>query len=187
MLAEIGKQFLAVVGGALDDPAHVGTVDAVTPVMGFVKQLVTNSELLIEHENHAATIFPEAPNLDVILTAHNNANTWSAWAEIVDTTGTPITLSSKFASLPGHIVAMVVEDTDQADTVFMVEVAYSAAKVILGNHRVRTETNKRPTAQAERMRGVLIPAGETIYYRAACETAGNKTVTVHFRYFLHSA
>lgn len=170
--------------------AHVlsknGDVSNYDDTTDSLEALSESSAQLIEYTNHTAAIFPEATNLDCVLTAHANANTWSTWTEIVDTTGTPVTLSSKFASNVGHITGMLVEDTSQADTRFMAEIAHSGSKTIVSRHRILTETNKLSTAQIAKVRGAEIPAGETIYYRLMCETAGSKTVTVHFRYFLHS-
>jgi len=141
--------------------------------------------LLIEHQSHITFIFPESTANLCVLAAHANANTWTDWAEIVDDQVAPATLSSKFATYPGHTAAMLVEDTNEVDALFMVELAYSASKIIISRHRVRTETNKLPTAQTMRVRAALIPAGTTIYYRAMCNVAGAKTLNVHFRYFLH--
>jgi len=176
---------LASVVGALDTAAATGDVTTATLIMAYIKQLVNNSEILAEHITHTTAIFPEATNIDCVLTAHASANTWSSWTEIVDTTGTPVTLSSKFAANSGHISAMLIEDTDTTDTRFQIEIAYGSAKTIVSRHRILTETNKLPTAEVARERGSIIPAGETIYYRAMCETADAKTITVHFRYFLH--
>ncbi|HUV82850.1 MAG TPA: hypothetical protein VMW53_07245 [archaeon] len=176
---------LASVLGALNTAEAAGGVTDTDLVMAYVKQIVVDSELLVEHENHATVIFPESTANLCILTAHADANTWTGWTEIADDQGVPVLLSSKFATYPGHITAMLVEETNQDATRFMIEISYGASKTIISRHRVLTETNKLPTAQSPRVRGALIPAGETVYYRAMCATAAAKTLNVHFRYFLH--
>jgi len=143
-------------------------------------------EHLLDVEEHNTYIFPAATNLDCVLTAHADANTWSAWAEVEDTTPeTPITLSSLFAANKGHLTALVVEETNTASTKFMFEISYGAAKVHVAAIRILSETNQIGVAQVARIRGAEIPAGETVYYRAMCETAGSKTATAYFRYFLY--
>jgi len=139
-------------------------------------------ENLYEHVEHETHIFPDTTQYACVLTA-GDANTWTSWVEIADENS--VTLSSKFASKRGHITAMLVEESDQANTRFVVEITYGASKVIVSTHRVQTEDKKYPTDQVTRERGAEIPAGETVYYRAMCETAGGKTINVHFRYFLH--
>lgn len=176
---------LASVLGALDTTGATGAVTDADSVMAYAKQLIINSELLVEHETHITRILPESTANHIVLAAPTGADTWSAWAEIADDQGSPDTLSSKFASNSGHITAMLVEDADTGGTLYMVEISYGASNTIVSRHRVLTETNKLPTAQVSRERGHLIPAGETIYYRCMCETEGNKTLNAHFRYFLH--
>jgi len=142
--------------------------------------------LLIEHASHTPFIFPESTANLCTLTAHASANTWTDWAEIADNQGTPVTLSSKFAAYPGHLTAMLVEEENQASTLYMVEAAYGASKTVVCRCRLQSEISLVSPTQIPRGRGSLIPAGETLYYRAMCETAGSKTLQVSFRYFLHS-
>jgi len=144
-------------------------------------------EHLIEAEMHNTQIFPAATNLTCTLTAHATANIWSDWAEIADSTPeTPVTLSEAFAANAGHIAALAVEDCSEASKHYMFQVAYGAEKVPIGAWRIISGTNNLPVSQSPRCRGAEIPAGETLYYRAMCETAGAKTATVHIRYFLHT-
>ena len=148
-----------------------------------IAAILADTEVLVEHENHTTAIFPTATNLTCTLTAHANANTWSGWAEIVDSGATA--LSTAFAGNDGHIAGLLIENTDQIDTRFMIEIAYGDDKTIVSRHRILTEDKKLSTVQSQRCRGALIPTGETIYYRAMCATAAAKTLSVHFRYFLH--
>ena len=140
---------------------------------------VHNDEMI----DHATLVFPTATNLTCVLTAHANANTWSAWAEIADSAAT--TLSAAFAAKAGHITAMEVEETNVASVLFMAELAYGAAKTIISRLRFISETNQVAVAQVSRFRGSHIPAGETVYYRLMCATGG-KTANVYFRYFLEA-
>ena len=174
---------LASVLGALNTAEADGAVTDTDVVMAYIKQMV---HLAIHNEeaiDHTTVIFPAATNLTCTLTADVNVNEWEDWVEIVDSAAA--TLSAAFAANAGHISALVVEDTDQIDTRFMVEISYGAAKTIVSRQRVLTEDKKLPTTQVERCRGAEIPAGETIYARVMCATAGNKTLSVHFRYYLH--
>lgn len=144
-----------------------------------------DGETLVLHENHTTVVFPASTEFTCVLTAHADAHTWTDWAEIADSDDPANTLSAVFASYAGHIAAMCVEEADEAGTRFMVEISHGASRVVISRNRVLTETNKLPTAQVERFRGALVPAGATVYYRAMCATAAAKTITVHFRCFLH--
>jgi len=62
----------------------------------------------------------------------------------------------------------------------------AAAKVMISSWRTVTGTNQVSSTGQSSARGEHIPLGETIYYRAKCETAGSKTLNVHFRHFCHS-
>jgi len=135
-----------------------------------------------EIERHSTIIFPETTATTCSLASHADAHTWTDWAEIVDSGAA--TLSSKMATVPGYIAALLVEDASIASAIFMVEIAYGEAKTIVSRHRLQTETNKLPSDQVPRVRGAIIPAGETIYYRCMCELAGPNTLEGHFRYYL---
>jgi len=169
--------------GALNTAAASGDPTDTDAAMAYIKQLVTNSEHLVDVSMHTTTIFPESTANICVLTAHANANTWSAWAEIADNQGTPVTLSSKFAAKAGHITAVEVEGTNVASVLFMIELAYGEAKTTINRLRFTSETNQIAVAQVPRLRGSHISAGETIYYRLMCAT-GAKTANVYFRYFL---
>jgi len=144
-----------------------------------------DGETIIEHENHTTAIFPDTTAYTCILTAHATAHTFTEWAEIVDSDDPANSLSDVFASYPGHITAMLVEEASVASALFMVEIAYGASYTIVSRSRVLTETNKLPTGQIGRFRGALIPAGETVYYRVMSSEATAPTITVHFRAYLH--
>lgn len=138
-------------------------------------------EILIEQE-HLSAIFPEATNETVTLTAGGTNNTVGAWAEIVDNNA--VTLSSKAATQSMHISSMQVEDTNTDDVVYLVEVAYGAAKTVVNRSRFYSGTRFISPVSQIRFRPLEIPAGETVYYRMACETA-SATCVVSFRYHTH--
>ena len=158
--------------------------------MGFIDRLGPEYGPLIDDLHffgqHSTRLFPEETTDICSIIANVLADTWSDWAEIVDSPG-GVTLSSKFASKPGHLSAMLIEDTSVVSSVFVVEVAYGTPKVIVSRFRVQSETNKLPTEESPRVRSRHIPTGETIYYRCMCEAANDpaESVEAHFRYFLH--
>ncbi|MBA7676475.1 hypothetical protein ES703_84716 [subsurface metagenome] len=151
---------------------HISTVDL--------------SPLLLEIR-HDSELFPEDTNRKVELTAGAPANTWSDWAEIEDDTPvTPDTLSSKFATQLGHISGILIEDLSDKEKRYQLEVAYGDAKTRVLTHRFLTGdvAKKLAAIQFIRIRAEEVPAGETIYYKMKCETAG-ATCEVSFRYHYH--
>lgn len=133
--------------------------------------------------HHTTGIFPHDTNLTLTFTAHADANTWSSWAEIVDS-GT-----NKFSDLiikDAHITAFLLEKCDLKEKIFMFEAAYGDAKVLVTHYRfVSGETVKLPPIQQVRIRSDHFPAGEKVYYRMKCEQAGSQTCQLHIRYYLH--
>ena len=141
------------------------------------------AEKLLDIQVHNTAIFPAATNLTCTLTAATDANVFGDWTEVVDSGAA--SLSTPFASKSGHIAALIIESCSEASKHYMFELSYGASHVHIGAWAIVSESNNIPVAQSPRCRCVHIPAGETIYYRAMCETATNKTVTCHIRYFLH--
>jgi len=160
----------------------VGTDDAALATdLATMQTDVTHLELILTHD---AQIFPSLPSLDCVLTAGVGADTFGAWAEIEDNTvGTTLKLSAVFASHAGHISVMAAEYLSENAEVYMVELAYGAAKTEICNFRIKAGTNNLPVTQVPRIQGVHIPSGETVYYRMAAET-GESTANVAFRYYL---
>jgi len=173
----------ALVGGALATAAHTGAVDTATTIMGYIKQIIANSENVSQLATHITEIFPSVTNLTCTLTAHANANEWSAYTEIADSAATK--LSASFSACDGHITAMVTESADTDDTTYMVEVSYGASHDVISEWRLVSGTSKVSSTGQSSARGAHIPTGENIYSRVMCETAGSKTLTVHFRHFCH--
>jgi len=133
--------------------------------------------------HHETFLFPEDTNETVTFTAGSPANTFGNWAEIQDNNS--VTLSSKLASIDGHISGLMIENVSIKEKTFLIEIAYGASKTIISRHRfVSGETTKLPAIQQIAVRSDDIPAGETIYYRMKSETAG-ATCNLSLRYHHH--
>jgi len=117
----------------------------------------------------------------VTLTAGGVADTFGAWAAIVDNLAAE--LSTVFAAQDGHIVAILVEECSVTDKRYELEVSYGAARVVVARTRFMKEAVITNVGHQTRIRSIHIPAGETVYYRLKCETA-NATAEVHFRTYL---
>lgn len=130
---------------------------------------------------HASHIFPEDTDETITFVAGGTANTFGAWAEIVDNNA--VTLSSKFASNIGHITTLAVESANTNAKIYYIEIAYGDAKTVVCVHRFKTNTGVN-RFQLARMRTLKIPAGETVYYRMKCETASAQAV-VNLKYHFH--
>jgi len=136
-------------------------------------------ELEIHHITH---IFPEASDLDILLTTGGVANVFGAWAEVVDTAAT--TLASRFTS-DTHISSMIIEQASIVDEVYMLELSYGATNIPISPIRfIAGERVFLPPIQQMRIRAMIIPAGETVYYRMMAETA-LATARVSLRYHFH--
>jgi len=130
---------------------------------------------------HLNVLFPEDSNETVTFTAGGSANIFGAWAEIADNNG--IKLSSKFNS-SGHVASVIAEDASVKDNVYIWEIAYGAAKTEVATGRMISGTNQISSTEQSRMRTLMIPGGELVYYRMKCETA-SATMTLHMRYHIH--
>jgi len=133
-----------------------------------------------QHGTHASMIFPEATDESVTFTSHVAADTWSAWAEIVDNNA--VTFSSKITS-DTHICAIGIESTETTDLLWMIEIAYGAAYTPVARVRyVSQKTGRLDIVPSFRLRSEHIPTGETVYYRLMC-SVGNNDTTIHLRYY----
>lgn len=141
------------------------------------------AELILEIQ-HESAIFPEDTDEVVTFTAGGTVNTFGTWAEIaVDGNGT--TFSSKLAEVIGHISAILIEDLDTVDKRYLLEIAYGADKTNMLRHRFLSgDAKKLAAVNYMKIRAEEIPAGETVYYRMKCETAG-ATCEISLRYHTH--
>jgi len=134
--------------------------------------------------HHTSLVFPSLSDLTVTFTAPVGVDTYSVWAEIVDSGAN--TLSNIFAADDGHLSAVVVEVFDTADKNYIFQISYGAAKVIITTIRFHGDGAPGHVIKVDtRTRGPAIPAGETVYYRMMCET-GSATCLVSFRYHIHT-
>jgi hypothetical protein len=138
---------------------------------------------LHHHMAHVSCLFPSDTNLTCTLTALNTANTFSDWAEIQDSGATK--LSTAFATSVGHISAMLVETISEADTIYILEIAWGADKTVLLRSRFAGGTKFQSPATHTEFNAPWFPAGQLIYYRMKTASAVADTCTVHFRYHVH--
>ena len=138
-----------------------------------------NISNLLRALTHTSYIFPEATNETITLTAAG-ANVWSAWTEVVDNNA--VTLSSKFAANAGHLSVMTVETCSVNGQVYMWQLAYGAARTLISPGRIYSGAVPK---QETRVYGLVIPAGQRVYYRLMCSQAGPQNLTGHFRYHYH--
>lgn len=119
-------------------------------------------------------VYPYATNLTCTLTA-GNTNVWSAWAQITDSGGG--NLSSVFTTYTGYIIDMQIFAHSATDKIYLVEIAYGAAKNIIGRVAYHTSFSDSVDIKSE-----LIPVGEVVYYRMMSSGANGATARVGFRY-----
>ncbi|MBW2363560.1 MAG: hypothetical protein JRF25_00515 [Deltaproteobacteria bacterium] len=148
----------------------------------FNKKINDQVEELYDDTFHLSQYFPEDSDETVTFTAGGTNNTFGAWAEIVD--NNPVTFSSKMATCNGHVSTVLVENASIKDEVYIFEISYGASNTIVLRGRVLSATILLSTVQQDRRRALKILAGETIYYRMKCETAG-ATLRVSLRYHCH--
>jgi len=138
-------------------------------------------ELEIHHRTY---IFPEASDLDVVFTAGGVANVFGAWAVVQDNDAPANTLASRFTS-EAHISSVLIEQASAVDEIHMFEISYGAARTIVTPIRlISGERVFLPPIQQMRIRAMLVPANQTVYYRMMAGTAG-ATLRVSFRYHFH--
>ena len=132
---------------------------------------------------HVTSIFPSDTNLTCTLTAHANANTWSAWTEIADSAATK--LSAAFAAVPGHITSILIETVSDNTALYMFEIAWGAAKNLVTSGRFAGVGKFQQAHIQDRFWAPPFPAGQLIYYRLKTDKAVADTCTIHLRYHAH--
>jgi len=131
---------------------------------------------------HTTYLFPEDTDETMTFTAGALADAWTAaYTEIVDNNG--ITFSSKLAALSGHITVIVIETVSVNGQVYEIELTYGAAHTLISLLRLYSGAVPK---QDTRIHSIIIPAGETVYYRAKCSQAGGQSCTGHLRYHFHN-
>ena len=132
--------------------------------------------------SHVSAIFPSDTNLTCTFTAHANAHTWSAWAEIVDSGATKL---SDTCATPMHLTSIVIETISDNTALYMLEISWGASNVVITRARFAGAGKFQAAHIQDRFWAPHIPAGQLIYYRMKTETAVADTATVHFRYHCH--
>ena len=163
------------------DPSTGTEVETVEDKVDIIDGIV---DILLFEVEHDSCIFPEDTDETVTFTAGGTNNAWGTWVELVDNNA--VTLSSKVVTQDMHLSAIMVEDITAKDVRFLSQISYGDAKTPITCHRYMGSTAKVGTTQHTAIRTAHIPAGETIYYRAKCETA-DAAIQVHLRYHLHEA
>ena len=154
------------------DVAKETSVEAVKTILDF----------LLLDAAHESFLFPAGTDETVIFVAGNVMNEFGDWVEIVDNNA--VTLSSKFAALPGHISSVSARETSVKDKEYIFEIAYGAAKINVIRASMLSATVQLSSIQQDRMRNPEIPAGQVVYYRMKCETA-SATLEIKMRYHSH--
>jgi hypothetical protein len=117
-------------------------------------------------------IFPESSGRTVTVIADAVANTWTAWAEIVDSAAT--SFSTINATKAIQILGVAIESITPLSVkdMFHGEIAY-------GDNKIPVDCGRWVLGSADRAGSIsifprntpIIPAGETIYARVMCEEA----------------
>lgn len=135
---------------------------------------------LYHFTHHVSGIFPEDTDETCLVTAGAVADTFGAWALVVDDMAGHF--DAVFTTRPGHIAAIIIEDVNQVDERYLLEISYGAANVIVARTRFMKSGVLVNVEHSRRIRSRHIPAGEDVYYRMKCETA-LKTAYIQLRYY----
>ena len=154
-----------------------------TALLANVATLQVGVDDIHDAIEHVSAIFPDDTDLTCTFTAAAGANTWSGWAEIVDSAAT--TLSSLFVATPGHLSSLTIEEISDTSALYMIEVAYGGARIVTVRARVAGSGKFHSPDTHAKFWAPLIPAGETIYYRMKTDKAVADTCNIHFRYHVH--
>ena len=166
----------------------MGTKSMLRQIMGKEHEFHDHASLShMENEvSHDTITYPEDTDETVTLTSAGGANTFGAWTELVDNNA--VTLSSKFATKHGHISGIFVETASAAaGTIYMFEISFGAAKIIVFRERFIAPgpSIKGAPTQVPYGLGIDLPFGETIYYRSK-DSVGGEACTVEIGYMLYS-
>lgn len=132
---------------------------------------------------HVTYIFPESTDKTITFTAGGSNHEWSDWVRIRED-GNGTYFDSKFIQNT-HVSSGMIEECNQVDKIYMIELAYGASKTIITPPRF-TSGDKQylPPLEQMRFRAAYILAGQQLFYRMMCATGGG-TCKVSFRYHFH--
>lgn len=132
---------------------------------------------------HDTQIFPSTTDQTVTIASHVNPDTFSDWAEIVDSPGG--TTFSSVISDETHLTAINIEDTSASGETWILELAYGDAKMQVAIIRfVSASIGNLPAITGVRIRSTHIPNGETVYARLMCSSGATECL-IHIRYYVH--
>jgi len=80
---------------------------------------------------------------------------------------------------------MIIETISDNNAIYMMEIAWGAAKVLVTSGRFAGAGKFQAANFHKRFWTPHFPAGQTIYYRMKTETAVADACTIHFRYHTH--
>jgi len=132
---------------------------------------------------HKTYIFPGDTSLTCTLTAGQALDTWSTWAEFIDSAAN--NFSSLLAVADGHITVIQQEEVSDENTLYQLEVSYGEDKTHITSQRFAGSGKFQNPDNHARVFSGEIPAGESVYYRLKSNTAVADTVLVHIRYHTH--
>jgi len=133
--------------------------------------------------SHVSAVFPADTNLTWTLTAHEDTNTWSAWAEIADSAATK--LSASFTTTDGHVTSILIETISETNTIYLLELAWGADKTVFAQFRFAGGTRFQAPQTTTRFWAPHFPKNELLYYRMKTATAVADTCTASLRYHGH--
>lgn len=152
-------------------------MSVVYPGSVFVDQV----EEIYQYSHHVSNIFPEDTDETCLIVAGGTDNIFGGWALLVDDMAGHF--DAVFATSPGHIVAILIEDCNQTDERYLLEISYGGSKVMVARTRFMKSGVLVNVEHSTRIRSIHIPVGEDVYYRLKCETL-SKTAYIHLRYYL---
>lgn len=138
---------------------------------------ITLDTLLLHNENEVF-LWPESVTATATLTAGASSDNFSAWTELIDSSAN--SLSANFTTKDGYLVEIMTHDysVNATDRMFSIELAYgNVTKTVIGRIKVRSDWT-----YVLALRSVVIPQGQTIYYRMKSEIAG-ADLKADFRYY----
>ena len=128
--------------------------------------------------------FPDTTARVVVLRAGSDANTFSAWSEILDSSGNA--LSTNFTSSAGYVEDIYIYAIDpdtQANSSWLLEIGYGSSNTtvnsILGKIMFHVDSYASYFGVAP-IKSRLCPAGEKIYYRLMSTEPGGVCCTSEF-------
>jgi len=160
--------------------AGVGYVDSCNlPQMGSGREDTIDE---IEHVLvHVSEVWPDEPSRTCTVTSGAGADTWGAWANLVD--NALDALSLKFAADDGHITGILVEECSSTDNPYHLEIRDNVSGETLCRSRFTKANVRLDVGHSPRVLSLHIAAGADIEYRMK-DANGGETADISIRYYL---